>query len=92
MSTLVVRPGGAAFSRRINRQVRYVLELFGQPPAVRREKPGACLSSVVELQVTDTFTAVKMNAPLPDDLFRFTPPADAKEVREFTQRPPPAKN
>lgn len=42
----------------------------------------------VEVQVTDNFSVAKINARLPDELFQFTPPEDAKEVRQFTQREP----
>lgn len=33
--------------------------------------------------IVTTFSAVKINEPLADDLFVFTPPGDAKEVKDF---------
>jgi hypothetical protein len=45
-----------------------------------------------EVHVTDSFSVIKINERLPDDLFRFTPPEDAKAVYQFTKRPPDARD
>lgn len=34
-------------------------------------------------RIVTTFSKVKVNEPLADDLFVFTPPADAREIRDF---------
>jgi outer membrane lipoprotein-sorting protein len=42
-------------------------------------------------RITTTFTAVKINEPIADDVFVFVPPRGSKEVKDFEAREPANK-
>jgi hypothetical protein len=46
---------------------------------------------LVTLELTDTFSVVKIDSAIDPGSYRFTPPADAKEVQEFTKTVPPTE-
>jgi hypothetical protein len=50
--------------------------------ATNKMKPGA-LGGATEITYLTTFAAAKLNEPLPDALFIFTPPDGAREVKQF---------
>jgi hypothetical protein len=45
----------------------------------------------VKLQYIERFTIASIDTNLPDELFQFKPPADAKQVEKFTEEKQPER-